>query len=202
MNNLIRQWNGRIIRQRQDGYFSATVCREDGYVNLTALARPYNQRVANFLKTKSIRRTLQNLAKELGLEPDQLIDIRQGGIPELQGTWAHEEIALKFDRWLKKPSSVKAETKVQERLQTTLGGEREVVHPVGKIDLLTQSEIIEVKEVSVWMKGVGQLMIYGQDYPFHQKRLHVFGVVSTDKKALIENYCTCLSIEVSWEYQV
>ncbi|NEP60357.1 MAG: KilA-N domain-containing protein [Symploca sp. SIO2G7] len=181
---------------------SLATIREDGYVNLTALAQAHNKRVSHFLELKSTKGASKDLSQQLNLLPDQLIEVNKGGVPEKQGTWVHPKIAEKFKRWiekLKQTPKTNEEDGVQARLHHSLKGKREVSHPVGFIDLLTPSQIIEIKQASQWMKGVGQLMVYGQDYPFHLKRLHLFGGVSTEKKKLIEQYCARLSIKVTWE---
>lgn len=67
------------------------------------------------------------------------------------------------------------ESQVRDRLHAELGGLVEVVTPTGRIDLLSSTEIIEVKAVKDWKAALGQILAYSGFYPQHQKRLHIFG---------------------------
>lgn len=75
----------------------------------------------------------------------------------------------------------------------------EVNTPVGKIDILTDHEIIEIKNVSAWKSAVGQILIYGHYYPNHQKRIHLFGKCSPNIKQLIQLHCDQFNIQVTWQ---
>jgi len=66
------------------------------------------------------------------------------------------------------------EKQVRDRLQVALGGLIEVITPIGRIDLLTDTEIIEVKVVNDWKAGMGQVLAYSAYFPSHEKRLHLF----------------------------
>lgn len=67
------------------------------------------------------------------------------------------------------------EYQIRDRLRAELGGLVEVITPAGRIDLLTDTEIIEVKAVKDWKAALGQILVYSGFYPQHQKRLHLFG---------------------------
>lgn len=57
-------------------------------------------------------------------------------------------------------SPVRVEHQIRARLQYQLGGLTEVLTPAGRIDLLTETEIIEVKHLSEWKSAMGQVMAY------------------------------------------
>jgi len=52
--------------------------------------------------------------------------------------------------WFEVKTYENPEYQVVQRLQAKLGGQTEIVTAVGRIDLLTETEIIEVKQVSDW----------------------------------------------------
>lgn len=129
-----------------------------------------------------------------------------------QGGTASKEIILLsnecFQRWksacmLIKQSSaslrVLTEYQISKNLHKKLGGQREVITEVGTIDILTKTQIIEVKNVKGWKGGVGQVIIYGDCYPSHEKRLHLFGHANSKTKELIEERCLKHGIIVTWE---
>lgn len=68
-----------------------------------------------------------------------------------------------------------------DALAMKLGGKREVSTPAGFIDVLTESQLIEVKAVVCWKHAVGQVLMYGLYYPLHQKRIHLFGSCDPEK---------------------
>lgn len=169
------------------------------YFNATALCQGNNRRVNNYLRSSKVKFLLATFGQELGLSTDKLVVARKGGIVENSGTFLHVCFKPNFMEWLSSPKTGTDEKAIQARLCEELGGHREVPHSVGFIDLLTDIELIEVKEVRRWMQGVGQLLVYGQDYPRLQRRLHLFGIASPSKKGIIKSYCTPLRIKLTWE---
>lgn len=99
----------------------------------------------------------------------------------------------------KSGSKTSREREYVNRLQSKLKGERETVTPVGEIDLLTSTEIIEVKQVKQWKCAVGQVLIYSAYYPSHRKRIHLFGSCHETYLGLISNHCSAFGINVTWE---
>jgi len=108
-------------------------------------------------------------------------------------------------RLLNKPNTMKvkktnSESEVvvklinKEKLKCT----REVSTPTGRIDILTETELIEVKEYSNYKSAIGQLICYGNSYPNHKLRLHLFNV---KKKKLdhIKLICDNLDIRLTFE---
>jgi len=77
--------------------------------NLTMMSKPYGREKSpgNWLRTTSAQDYLKVLSVTLGSDTAQnqvvteLVEVRQGGIPERQGTWAnHYLIAIEYARWL------------------------------------------------------------------------------------------------------
>ena len=116
---------------------------------------------------------------------------------------ALDSLALKG--WIdEKYSSTKQvlsfERKIRDRLHAQLGGLVEVVTPAGRIDLLTNTHIIEIKTVGDWKSALGQILAYSGFYPEHQKRIHLFGSTFELKKLPdIEAACLSFDIKVTGE---
>ena len=87
------------------------------------------------------------------------------------------------------------EAKVRDRLHQKLGGLIEVTTPSGRIDLLTDTEIIEVKRFADWKAALGQILVYSAFYPEHQKRIHLFGRRDELTK-IADVYSACLNFDV------
>jgi hypothetical protein len=96
------------------------------------------------------------------------------------------------------PSSRSREAQIRDRLHQELGGEIEVQTIHGPIDLLTPTELIEVKRIEDWKTGFGQVMAKSPVYPQHDKRLHLFG--NSDRTLRnVKACCKEFSIIVSFE---
>lgn len=103
-----------------------------------------------------------------------------------------------------KPKTVKAQTtrleaEIQQRLHSRLGGIKNAPTPAGNIDLLTDREVIEVKEVRLWKAAVGQVLCYSLAYPNHRKRIHLFKPVTPEFLKIIKKHCKKFGIRVTWE---
>lgn len=89
----------------------------------------------------------------------------------------------------------KVEGLIRDRLQDELGGFIEVATPVGRVDLLTKTQIIEVKHFKDWKAALGQILVYSAFYPEHQKRIHLFGTAAELAK-LADIQAACLGFDV------
>jgi hypothetical protein len=123
MSNIIRKWNGRIIR-----------VREDRYVSLTDMAQASGNRVDNWFRLNGTTNYLSALSKATGLPvkspfPQKsvtagnqgfqpLVEIIQGGVPENQGTWGHPKVALRFAQWCSDDFAVQVDMWIDELLTT------------------------------------------------------------------------------------
>jgi hypothetical protein len=55
-----------------------------------------------------------------------------------------------------------------------IGSRIEVKTPSGYIDILTDTEVIEIKKGNAWKDALGQLLAYGEYYPEHIKVVYLF----------------------------
>ncbi len=94
-------------------------------------------------------------------------------------------------------SKTRYEIECSRRLAIVLNGSTEVTTEVGRIDVLTNSELIELKVAHNWKHGIGQLLAYGF---YHQQReLHLILVGSNaDEYVDIARFhCDRFNIKVS-----
>ncbi|CAM9277491.1 unnamed protein product, partial [Ectocarpus sp. 12 AP-2014] len=66
---------------------------------------------------------------------------------------------------------------VRDKLCGGVGGQKEVQVPSGFIDVLSDTQVIEVKYYRQWKGGLGQVLAYHAYYPHLAKRLHLFAQV-------------------------
>lgn len=88
----------------------------------------------------------------------------------------------------------------RDKLARELEGKTEVhIDKVGRIDILTKTEIIEVKNTEGWKSAIGQIKSYGQYYPKHKMRVHLFGKLTESKLETIQRVCNLEDIILTWE---
>jgi len=94
---------------------------------------------------------------------------------------------------------VNRERQILDLLKLKLGGQIEVVTAVGRIDLLTTTEVIEVKNINDWKGALGQILAYSAFFPEHSKRIHLFGRPDLAKLAQAQATCSEFCITVTFE---
>jgi predicted DNA-binding transcriptional regulator AlpA len=110
----------------------------------------------------------------------------------------HEIDAL--PQWFSVKEYDNIEQKICRHLKDKLGGLTEVSTPAGRIDLLTDEEIIEIKRINDWKSALGQILVYSAFYPEHRKRIHLFGKCSElTKLPDIEAACLAFDVNVTAE---
>ncbi len=92
------------------------------------------------------------------------------------------------------------ESYYRDKLAKSLNGQTEVKVPTGRIDILTNNQIIEVKHIKKWKDALGQIIAYGSFYPNYQKRIHLFGLENDNNLTrLIQEQCRKQNIIVTFE---
>jgi hypothetical protein len=108
-----------------------------------------------------------------------------------------DELGL-LPEWCKIQRKNQPERMVRDRLQAQLGGKVEAYTKFGLIDLLTETELIEIKVAHRWKDAIGHILAKSEKYPNHQKRLHLFSHQEVILEH-IEAVCDRLSIRVTFE---
>jgi hypothetical protein len=85
-----RTWQGTAIERRQI----------DGFVNATQMAKANGKHLPHYLANERTRAYIAALAPVVGIPTTDLISVRQGGQPHLQGTWVHPRLAIDLARWI------------------------------------------------------------------------------------------------------
>lgn len=96
----------------------------------------------------------------------------------------------------------KLEIHVQSRLAGFLNAQKEVHCKYGRIDVLTITEVIEVKQAKAWKSAVGQALVYVQCFTDRTPRIHLYGDLPKSDRALIETACHSLGVRVTWDEDI
>lgn len=99
----------------------------------------------------------------------------------------------------KKKVICQSEREYKHKLAKALSGKTEVPTLAGSIDVLTTTEIIEVKRVNDWKHAIGQVLVYGKYFPKHQKRIHLFGQTTDSYLELVVTHAKEFDIRITWE---
>ena len=88
--------------------FGVVVAQEEdnGYINITKLAKAYQKHTgkrrdaSEWLSNKRTKESINHLNSVTGIPVTLLVEVKQGGKPENQGTFVHPKLALRFGIWL------------------------------------------------------------------------------------------------------
>jgi hypothetical protein len=223
ISSFFMEFNGFKIRQRpSDGYIHATDMCKVGKKLWAKYSE--NKLTKNFIKQLSadIKKPISELFTSIKggndknnqgtwIHPRIAINLAQ---------WISSEFAVKVSKWVMEWSGYNEKNKqellyslsnlkpneaqenkeqiIQLKLQKELGGEIEVEYEGDFIDLLTDTEIIEIKTASKWKHALGQLLVYSDGFPNHKKRLHLFEKDDVDYKR-IQRHCDNFNVKVTYE---
>ena len=222
---LERDYKGfKIYIRENDGFINATSLCKVGDKKFSNWYRTTEAKVV----IRKLRQELKTDASNPVVVETTVGNVSKGSVrgswihPRLAtciALWVDPCFALKVSEWIEewralnnnneryiqalkelKPfPTVQAERQVQKRLHRELGGTIEEKTPVGYIDLLTDDQIIEIKEIDNWKQAMGQLLCYANFHPSKQKRLHLFNSADSTDKEIIEDICSKFEIEVTFE---
>jgi|LakMenE01Jun11ns_1017448.scaffolds.fasta_scaffold9660002_2 hypothetical protein len=178
--------------------FAISKRESDGWVNLTQMCKANGKLLGHFLALKSTKAYISSMAADTGNVVSKFIEVVKGGDCRLQGSWGHPKIAEKLAAWIEVSALNRKgdsfEKFHQNNLAKMLNGDVEVVTKTGRIDVLTDTEIIEVKDVQAWKSAIGQVLVYQLEFPDRQPRIHLFGKCSQDFKQMVISYSAKLNV--------
>ena len=80
--------------------FAISRRESDGWVNLTQMCKANGVRFNDFLRLKSTKAYISSMAADTGKPVSEIIEVKKGGDPKLQGSWGHPEIAILLAQWI------------------------------------------------------------------------------------------------------
>ncbi|WP_289126239.1 phage antirepressor KilAC domain-containing protein [uncultured Prevotella sp.] len=86
-------------------------------VNATEMAKTFGKYPKDFLVNKQTKEFLSSLSAVRGISLTELVKVVQGGDPQMQGTWMHEDVALEFARWLSPAFAIWCNDRIKELLK-------------------------------------------------------------------------------------
>jgi len=98
-------YNGILILQRGDGYWNAT-----------AMCKANDKLWGNYWRNEQTQEFLQALSSDMRIRITELVQVRQGGNPVLQGTWVHRRVAINLAQWCNPVFAVRVSGWVEDLL--------------------------------------------------------------------------------------
>ena len=139
--NSIKVWNDKQIRIRPS----------DRYTCLTDMAQAASKKVNDWVRLQSTTEFIQAAVSVTGIPATELVVVKQGGIPEEQGTWGHPKVAIQFAQWCNPLFALQVSTWIDELLTTgSVDINLEKVKPLTVAQLiLAQAQVLVDLEESV-----------------------------------------------------
>lgn len=132
--------------------FAAEILSGNASINLTQMAKPFGRsfRPGSWLRTEEARRYIDAIAVAQKCATADLVEVRQGGSLENQGTWCKDyRIALRFAQWLSPEFSVM----VDEAILRLLSGKRIGVYRPRRLQPKDRDEVLKAffAELPQWV---------------------------------------------------
>jgi len=99
-----REIEGALIQQRA----------MDGYINATALCNAVGKKFSDYSRLDTTKEFLEALSSDAGIPASGLVVTVKGGIPQMQGTWVHPDVAVHLGQWLSPKFAVAVSKWVRE----------------------------------------------------------------------------------------
>ncbi|AOM63412.1 putative Kila-N domain-containing protein [Heterosigma akashiwo virus 01] len=153
---------------------------ENGFLNVTQLCKDFGKQLITYTKSRKSKLYKHEMSIDIGgiIEKQVRSGISMRNLQVL-GTYYHRVLIPELIRWLQQPEYVSIEKQVQQRLLDELCDEHpqcevKIEHVPGIIDIITDTQLIEIKNIISWHHALGQVLIYSKFYPNLQKRIHLF----------------------------
>lgn len=138
------------------------------FVNATEMAKGFGKTTKDWLRTKQSEEFISSLSTVRQISPTGLVQIIQGGNPELQGTWMHEDVALEFARWLSPAFAIWCNDRIKELLQIGFTATQPtieqlvenpdlIIEVASKLKMLRQQNTEQQKQIAIQNRQIDSL---------------------------------------------
>lgn len=86
-------------------------------INATQMAKRFGKTPKDWLRNQQSEEFISTLSAVRQICPTDLIKQTQGGDPQKQGTWMHEDVAMEFARWLSPAFAIWTNDRIKELLR-------------------------------------------------------------------------------------
>jgi hypothetical protein len=163
----------KIINHEVDG-LQISQRIEDGYMNLTQMAKVNGKLIADYLRLDTTKTFLDKLSMVMGIPITKLVQIRKGKPAHLQGTWGHPKVAIHCAIWCDAEFAVFVTNLVFDWMTT---GQNPIQPQATSTEIPSDLTAIveELENLIVSIRSHGRIMHLGSHQPVDQtlfKSLH------------------------------
>lgn len=162
------------------------------FVNATEMAKGFGKTTKDWLRTKQSEEFISSLSTVRQISPTGLVQIIQGGNPELQGTWMHEDVALEFARWLSPAFAIWCNDRIKELLQIGFTATQPtieqlvenpdlIIEVASKLKMLRQQNAEQQKQIAIQNRQLDSLTTEVVDL---QKKTDYIEVILSSKETV------------------
>ena len=95
---------------------------KDGYINATAMCKAARKKISHYWLVANTTAFINELSADAGIPASELVQSIKGGIPELQGTWVHPQVAIHLAQWLSPKFAVRVSKWVMDWMSGKIPG--------------------------------------------------------------------------------
>ena len=114
-------------------------------INATQMAKRFGKRTADWLQNQQTKDFLQALSVVRKSVTADFLKVVQGGDPQKQGTWMHEDVAMEFARWLSPAFAIWTNDRIKELLRDGVTTTATDDQTIAKAMAILQSRLEEAK---------------------------------------------------------
>lgn len=96
----------------------------DGYINATSLCKASGKLLGHYLENNTTQEFVKELSSVTLISVTELIQVIQGGTPDLQGTWVHPQVAINLGQWASPKFAVTITQLVMDWINRTTNKEK------------------------------------------------------------------------------
>jgi hypothetical protein len=198
LNNIIFENIDEEYAYAKYADFTVIMMKKNRYINATRLCNEYGKKLDKWTRTDRTKELIDTINNKINEEAPtiQIKSKKHNSI--IRGTYVHPLLIDKIIDWCKLSPTKQNEKLIAIKLNEKLKGSIEVPTPIGRIDILTDTEIIEIKTFRHWKSAIGQIISYGYFYPTKIKRIHLFDF-KNENIITIKNICTKYNIKLTYE---
>lgn len=144
-----RELNGVIISQRED----------NGYVNITELAKAYYQStetrrdVSSWLNLERTKESMKHLSENTGIPVFSLVEVKQG---RNGSTWIHPNLSVRFAIWLSDEFGFAVEVWVRDWFNSRIVGENDINRIEARRQLKDEYRLYLTDQVKNHLERIGE----------------------------------------------
>jgi hypothetical protein len=123
--------------------------KSDAYLNATHVAKHFNKRTENYLRSDRTQDYMKALARKHTVQENKLVVVKHGSPETGGGTWISPKLAIDFARWLSADFAVWCDEQIESILKPTIQDPqtRGLIAALTKIDHVETQQAVQAQQL-------------------------------------------------------